>query len=257
MRWRGPGDHAAGLATAGQARPHRARRRGRGARRRLRDYPRRPPHRPRREAPPVRARAPPPQALLALPRVPRRPEVHPHPPARAGPAGRLRPARVALLGGGGGGGGDDQGRRRRRVLRRARRGRRRPPGSPARRRRSAASRPASRPAGKTLIGKPIRPGTKLPPSVAIATLTVICRAAAYAPHARRHCPAGMAGRGLAQPRTQDGSVAIGAASHVPVLTQDMRRARSRRPPHGRDRLRRPQDAHRAVVVSIGMFCKRR
>jgi hypothetical protein len=65
--------------------------------------------------------------------------------------------------------------------------------------------------GKTLIGKPIRPGTKLPPNVAMSTVTVALPAGAQRivkRSVRVTCPAGMGAAGLAQPRRRDGSVAV-------------------------------------------------
>jgi RNA polymerase sigma factor (sigma-70 family) len=115
--------------------------------------------------------------------------------------------------------------------------------------------------GKQLIGKPIRPGTKLPANVAIATLTVQLPANQVkfkALHARVTCPAGMLGEGLAIPRTQDGK---NAGKHLRMYQTSRadfkywRRTglgrRTTQIDYAVENLKAP------VVISVGMLCKRR
>jgi predicted transcriptional regulator len=110
--------------------------------------------------------------------------------------------------------------------------------------------------GKTLIGKPIRPGTKLPADVAIANLTVELG------DGKRHqakvaCPPGMIAAGLAEPRTQDGRSALHDLRMYQYSARDMdlletesgRRTATVRYQGGR--LATP------VVISVGTMCKRR
>lgn len=114
--------------------------------------------------------------------------------------------------------------------------------------------------GKQLIGAPIRAGTKLPSTVAIATLTVELPAGQRTLRretARVRCPSGMAAAGLAQPRTQDGKVALGRLRMYQLSDADVRRlergapARSTTIEYAARRLDRP------VVISLGTLCKRR
>jgi RNA polymerase sigma factor (sigma-70 family) len=110
--------------------------------------------------------------------------------------------------------------------------------------------------GKVLIGKPIRPGTKLPSSVAIANLTVQL-GDGQVHHAKVSCPPGMHSNGLAQPRLQDGKVATGQLRMYNLSDRDV------------DLLRRNTGRRTAVidykakklptplVISVGTLCKRR
>jgi RNA polymerase sigma factor (sigma-70 family) len=115
--------------------------------------------------------------------------------------------------------------------------------------------------GKALIGKPIRPGTKLPSNVAIATLTVQLPANQIkfkALHARVTCPAGMLGEGLAIPRTQDGKNAGKDLRMYQISRADykyLRRARLGRRTTQIDYAVKVLNA--PLVISIGMLCKRR
>jgi RNA polymerase sigma factor (sigma-70 family) len=110
--------------------------------------------------------------------------------------------------------------------------------------------------GKTLIGKPIRPGTKLPASVAIASLTVEI-GDGEVHHAKVTCPPGMRSNGLAQPRTQDGKVALGNLRMYNLSDRDadlLRRGTGRRTAvidYRSKTLATP------VVISVGTLCKRR
>jgi RNA polymerase sigma factor (sigma-70 family) len=109
--------------------------------------------------------------------------------------------------------------------------------------------------GKVLIGKPIRPGTKLPASVAIASLTVSL-GDGLLHHAKVTCPPGMRSNGLAQPRLQDGKVATGMLRMYNLSGRDV------------DLLRRNTGRRTAVidykakqlptplVISVGTLCKR-
>jgi RNA polymerase sigma factor (sigma-70 family) len=110
--------------------------------------------------------------------------------------------------------------------------------------------------GKTLIGKPIRAGTKLPSSVAIASLTVEL-GDGKVHHAKVTCPPGMHSNGLAQPRTQDGKVALGDLRMYNLSDRDtdlLRRDTGRRTAvidYKAKKLATP------VVISVGTLCKRR
>jgi RNA polymerase sigma factor (sigma-70 family) len=109
--------------------------------------------------------------------------------------------------------------------------------------------------GKTLVGKPIRSGTKLPASVAIANLTVELA------DGDRHqvtvsCPAGMIAAGLAEPRTQDGRSALRELRMYQYADRDMDllEAKSgRRAPVIRYRAKTPAPG---TVISVGTLCKR-
>ncbi|MDA0165917.1 RNA polymerase sigma factor [Solirubrobacter ginsenosidimutans] len=110
--------------------------------------------------------------------------------------------------------------------------------------------------GKVLIGKPIRPGTKLPSTVAIASLTVEL-GDRQVHHAKVTCPPGMRSNGLAQPRTQDGKVATANLRMYNLSDRDI------------DLLERGTGRRTAVidykakqlpaplVISVGTLCKRR
>jgi RNA polymerase sigma factor (sigma-70 family) len=110
--------------------------------------------------------------------------------------------------------------------------------------------------GKTLIGKPIRPGTKLPASVAIANLTVRIGDGAVH-HAKVTCPPGMISNGLAQPRTQDGKEALGNLRMYNLSDRDttlLERRTGRRTAvidYRSKKLATP------LVISVGTLCKRR
>jgi RNA polymerase sigma factor (sigma-70 family) len=110
--------------------------------------------------------------------------------------------------------------------------------------------------GRSLIGKPIRPGTRLPPSAAIANVTVALGDGARH-QARPACPAGMVAHGLAIPRTQDGKEAIGFLRMYQLSDRDADLL-------GRDRgRRRPVVRYQGkalgspLVISVGTLCKRR
>ena len=118
------------------------------------------------------------------------------------------------------------------------------------------SSPSAEPGGKTLIGKPIRAGTKLPSNIAIATLTVQLKPAVRAV-ARVTCPAGMGAAGLAQPREQDGSVAVGSFAAYQYSNQDVHALA-----HGGRHTatiiyKGDRDLKAPAVVRIGTLCKRR
>ena len=110
--------------------------------------------------------------------------------------------------------------------------------------------------GKTLIGKPIRPGTKLPTSAAIANFTVQLSDSAVH-HAKVTCPPGMISHGLAQPRTQDGKAALSTLRMYNLALRDvqlLRRGTGRRTAgvdYAAKRSTQP------VVISVGVLCKRR
>ena len=110
--------------------------------------------------------------------------------------------------------------------------------------------------GKTLIGKPIRPGTPLGPNVAIASLTVQIGDGAVH-HARVTCPPGMRSNGLAQPRAQDGKVALSNLRMYNLSDRDtdlLERNTGRRTAvidYKSKKLATP------VVISVGTLCKRR
>jgi hypothetical protein len=116
--------------------------------------------------------------------------------------------------------------------------------------------PGVEPGGKTLIGKPIRPGTKLPSSVAIANFTVQL-ADSKPHHAKVTCPPGMISQGLAEPRTQDGKSALRRLRMYNISDRDadlLRRERGRRTAvidYAAKPLTTP------VVISVGTMCKRR
>src|SRR4051794_32625569 len=104
--------------------------------------------------------------------------------------------------------------------------------------------------GRTLIDKPIRPGTALPKTVAISNLTVALDGKRQ--HAEITCPDGMTARGLAQPRTRTGKAALGALRMYQLANEDVDRL-------GHRRTARIDFAGKSAgpVVSIGLICKRR
>ena len=110
--------------------------------------------------------------------------------------------------------------------------------------------------GKTVIGKPIRPGTKLPANVAIANLTV--RLGDGERHqAKVTCPPGMIAVGLAEPRAQDGKSALRDLRMYQYSDRDMDllEAKSgRRTAVIRYRAKTPAPG---TVISVGTLCKRR
>ena len=85
--------------------------------------------------------------------------------------------------------------------------------------------PGTEGGGRAIIGKPIRAGTKLPPNVAIANVTVQLQ------HTTRkvkrtaivRCPAGMVNEGLARPRTQRGFDATGKLRMYQLSDRDVDR----------------------------------
>ena len=101
--------------------------------------------------------------------------------------------------------------------------------------------------GKAILGAPIRPGTKLPKTVALSTLTVTLGKPASA---KVSCPAGMTARGLAQPRTQAGKTALSAFRMYQLSDADVDRL-------GHRRTVTIEYAGKGGVVSIGVICKRR
>jgi hypothetical protein len=120
--------------------------------------------------------------------------------------------------------------------------------------------PAAEAGGKAVIGQPIRAGTRLPPSVAMSTLTVRLPAGehTFVPRVVRvTCPAGMGAEGMAQARTQDGRVANRYLRMLQVSRADhdaIARGRGRRTTviqYAAARLDAP------VVVRLGTICKRR
>ena len=116
--------------------------------------------------------------------------------------------------------------------------------------------PATEGGGKALIGKPIRSGTKLPSSVAIATLTVKLQPGVRAV-ARVSCPAGMGAAGLAQPRAQDGSVALGSFAAYQYSDRDVH-ALAHGGRHTATIIYKPDRGLKTpAVVRIGTLCKRR
>ena len=106
------------------------------------------------------------------------------------------------------------------------------------------------PPRKTLIDKPIRPGTTLPKTVAISNVTVALDGTRQ--HAEITCPDGMTARGLAQPRTETGKTAISAFRMYQLSGEDVDRL-------GHRRTARIDFAGKRAgpVVSIGLICKRR
>jgi RNA polymerase sigma factor (sigma-70 family) len=109
--------------------------------------------------------------------------------------------------------------------------------------------------GKALIGKPIRPGTTLPPDVAIANVTVSLTAGAH--HVEVACPPGMIASGLAEPRAQDGTSALRTLAMYQYARRDMdllERRSGRRTPVIRYRAKAPAPG---TVISVGTLCKRR
>ena len=128
-------------------------------------------------------------------------------------------------------------------------------------RRAAGPRPGTEAGGKTLIGKPIRAGTKLPSNVAIANVTVELPAsrARSSARARVTCPPGMLADGPRACRARrTARTRIGKLRDVPAL----------RPRHGPAergtgrrtaaiRLRRQAAQPPRVVISVGTLCKRR
>jgi RNA polymerase sigma factor (sigma-70 family) len=115
--------------------------------------------------------------------------------------------------------------------------------------------------GKALIGKPIRPGTKLPADVAIATLTVGLPAnqRTFKPlHARVTCPPDMRGEGLAIPRTQDGKTATKHLRMYQTSRADYRyRQRTGRGRRTTEIDYAVKELKAPLVISVGMLCKRR
>jgi RNA polymerase sigma factor (sigma-70 family) len=120
--------------------------------------------------------------------------------------------------------------------------------------------PGTEAGGKTIAGQPIRSGTQLPPTVAIATLTVELPAGQRTfkrQTARVSCPSGMAVAGLAQPRTQDGKPALRRLRMYQMTTAESRRLARGNPlrtttiEYATRRLDAP------VVISVGTLCKRR
>jgi RNA polymerase sigma factor (sigma-70 family) len=110
--------------------------------------------------------------------------------------------------------------------------------------------------GKTLIGKPIRPGTKLPTSVAIANFTVQL-ADGKPHHAKVTCPPGMESHGLAEPRTQDGKSALRHLRMYNLSDRDtdlLERDRGRRTAVI-DYAAKPVTT--PIVISVGTLCRRR
>jgi hypothetical protein len=116
--------------------------------------------------------------------------------------------------------------------------------------------PGTEVGGKALIGKPIRPGTKLPADAAIANFTVELG------DGRRHqakvtCPPGMIANGLAQPRTQDGKAATGRLRMYQLSDRDMdllEAGTGRRTAVIRYSARKLPTP---LVISVGTLCKRR
>lgn len=114
--------------------------------------------------------------------------------------------------------------------------------------------------GKTLIGKPIRAGTTLPSNVAIATLTVELPAGQgklRRQTARVTCPPGMAGAGLAQPRMQDGKVALDRLRMYQMSAADSRRLQRDQPARSTTIEYAARRLDQPVVISVGTLCKRR
>lgn len=120
--------------------------------------------------------------------------------------------------------------------------------------------PAAEGGGKAIMGAPIRAGTKLPPDIAIATLTVELPAGQRTfkrETERVSCPSGMAFAGLAQARTEDGRLAAAKLRMYQITSADYRRLQRKRPArtttieYAAARLDAP------VVVKLGTLCKRR
>ena len=116
--------------------------------------------------------------------------------------------------------------------------------------------------GKTLIGKPIRPGTKLPAERRDrqrSTVAALGEPARVQRARRVTCPAGHdAPPGSRMPRTQDGKVAHERPAHVPALRRATSTCSARhRPPTARRSTTPPSDLAAPVVISVGTLCKRR
>ncbi len=114
--------------------------------------------------------------------------------------------------------------------------------------------------GRSLIGKPIRAGTKLPPNVAIANLTVQLKPATrkLKRTARVTCPVGMVSRGLAIPRLQNGRDAIPELRMYQLSRADSRALRDHGLGHRSTVIEyaaRPRAT--ALVISVGTMCVRR
>ena len=115
--------------------------------------------------------------------------------------------------------------------------------------------------GKSLIGKPIRAGTKLPAGAAIGT--VLVRLNAGEPRmikrlVRVSCPAGMTSAGLAVPRLEDGKEEHGLLRVYQYSNRDMdllERDSGRRTVTIRYAAARGLPA--PVLVRVGTLCKRR
>jgi RNA polymerase sigma factor (sigma-70 family) len=114
--------------------------------------------------------------------------------------------------------------------------------------------------GKTLIGKPIRAGTKLPPNVAIATVLVRLDAGETRQIKRLvrvSCPAGMISAGLAIPKLTDGKTEHGTLRQYQYSYRDMdllERGSGRRTATIRYAAARNLPA--PVLVRVGTLCKR-
>jgi RNA polymerase sigma factor (sigma-70 family) len=129
--------------------------------------------------------------------------------------------------------------------------------------------------GTQLIGRPIRPGTRLPASIAIASVSVELPAGVPRPPmraARVTCPRGFRAAGLAVPHYADGRNAedvLRAYQYGPrdwghvVTPRELDRLDGAEPDPTRGHRRRPKIRYSAkpnlpapAVVRIGTFCKR-
>ncbi|MBE2317336.1 sigma-70 family RNA polymerase sigma factor [Solirubrobacter sp. CPCC 204708] len=120
--------------------------------------------------------------------------------------------------------------------------------------------PAAEGGGRALIGTPIRKGSALPPDVAIAKLTVELPARQRTfkrLSARVSCPAGMVAAGLAQPRTQDGKLALEHLAMYQISKADHRRLARGRPSRTTEIEYAAQRRDAPLVISVGTLCKRR
>jgi hypothetical protein len=120
--------------------------------------------------------------------------------------------------------------------------------------------PGTEGGGRALIGKPIRAGTKLPPNVAIATLTVELQPATrkIKRTATVTCPAGMLAQGLATPRSQRGLDAIGKLRMYQLSDRDVDRLYARGVGYRSSVIEyAAAPRKKPIVISVGTMCKRR
>ena len=114
--------------------------------------------------------------------------------------------------------------------------------------------------GRAIIGAPIRAGTRLPPNVAIATLTVELPANQRTFKrltARVSCPSGMVFAGLSQARMEGGKLASRQLRMYQISDADYRRLQRKRPARTTTIEYAATKLDAPVVVKLGTLCKRR